>query len=68
MPIIRPQDFWLVPLTIISLILIAIGQIPFGICLFLVSCIVIFRIYGSQRAVIHVVLSYLVFVIGTQLI
>lgn len=64
MPIIRPQDFWLVPLTIISLILIAVGQIPYGVCLFVLSCLVIFNVYGTLRVVIHVLLSAAVLATG----
>ena len=61
MPLIRKQDLWLVPLTIISLVLIAIGQIPVGVCLFVLSCLVIFRVYGRWRAIVHILLSGLVF-------
>jgi hypothetical protein len=68
MPIIRPQDFWLVPLTIISIVLIAIGQIPVGVCLFLFSCIVIYKVYGSQRTFIHIVLSGIVLIVGIKVI
>lgn len=60
MPLIRKQDLWLVPFTIISILLTAFGQILVGICLFALSCILIAKIYGFNRVVLHIGLSGLV--------
>jgi hypothetical protein len=68
MPIIRPKDIWLVPLSLISIVLIAIGQIPLGFCLFVVSCFVILKIYGMERMWIHVALSSLVLVFTVKIL
>lgn len=60
MPIIRRKDYWLVPFSFISMVLIALGQTLIGVCLFALSCILIAKIYGFNRVLLHIGLSGMV--------
>ena len=68
MPLIKRKDYWLVPFSLASMVLVAIGQTFIGVCLFALSCILIAQSYGLQRALIHIVLSGIVTAALVQLI